>query len=200
MNANEILRKELNVKKIFVYLNGLNPKQTIISSLGRHISDQDWELAYSLRDNIAKYLPENTLAAKIMSERKMDGFFTDKQIWVIAYELMKNEDFLNELAEWMRPILVKEMKAKENEKENRKKRNAAIKAWKEKKAAQAAKANSEKAQEEPEKELNGIKKGDMVKHKKFGTGMVMEVQEGAFKVNFPMFGPKVVAQDWVTKE
>lgn len=198
MNANEILRKELNVKKVFVYLNGLNPMETIISSLGRRISDQNWELAYSLRDNIAKYLPENTLAAKIMAERKMDGFFTDKQIWVIAYELMKNEDFLNELAEWMRPILVKEMKARENERENRKKRNAAIKAWKEKKAAQAAKAEEKK--EEPAKELDGIKKGDMVEHKKFGTGMVMEVQEGAFKVNFPMFGPKMVEQDSVTKK
>lgn len=192
MNANEILRKELNVKKVFVYLNGLNPTQTIISSLGRRISDQEWELAYSLRDRIAKYLPENTLAAKIMSERKMDGFFTDKQIWVIAYELMKNEDFLNELAEWMRPILVKEMKAKENERENRKKRNAAIKAWKEKKAAQETKAE-EKKEEEPAKELNGIKKGEMVEHKKFGIGEVKQVNEKSFVIDFPKFGRKEIA-------
>lgn len=192
MNANEILRKELNVKKVFVYLNGLNPTETIISSLGRRISDQNWELAYSLRDNIAKYLPENTLAAKIMAERKMDGFFTDKQIWVIAYELMKNEDFLNELAEWMRPILVKEMKARENERENRKKRAAAIKAWNEKKAAQAAKAE-EKKEEEPAKELNGIKKGDMVEHKKFGIGEVKQVNEKSFVIDFPKFGRKEIA-------
>lgn len=192
MNANEILRKELNVKKVFVYLNGLNPTQTIISSLGRHITDANWELAYSLRDRIANYLPENTLAAKIMSERKMDGFFTDKQIWGIAYELMKNEDFLNELAEWMRPILVKEMKARENERENRKKRATAIKAWKEKKAAQATKAE-EKKEEEPAKELNGIKKGDMVEHKKFGIGEVKQVNEKSFVIDFPKFGRKEIA-------
>ena len=199
MNANEILRKELNVKKVFVYLNGLNPTETIISSIGRHITDASWELAYSLRDRIAKYLPENTLAAKIMNERKMDGFFSEKQIWVIAYELMKNEDFLNELAEWMRPILVKEMKAKENEKENRKKRNAAIKAWKEKKAAQAEKAEDKK-EEEPAKELNGIKKGDMVEHKKFGIGEVRDVTDKGLVIDFKTAGRRAIAANFVTKK
>ena len=66
-------------------------------SIGDYIEESSRQVAQSVRDRITKSLPQGTLAHKIITETLKD-FFTDKQLWVIAYELQKNEEYVKNLS------------------------------------------------------------------------------------------------------
>lgn len=86
------------VKDIFNRINGLNAS-------GYHAYGEKFSgYRNPMMDNIARdaeleiegNLPEGTLASKIYNDRKGKAF-SIKQLWVIAYELMKNEAYINKV-------------------------------------------------------------------------------------------------------
>lgn len=85
----------VGVKDIFNDIRLLNPSQSTISSLGTFVSSQNQQIADSERQRVMKYLPKDSLAYKIAFDADK---FTDKQLWVIAYELNKNKNFKEDLA------------------------------------------------------------------------------------------------------
>ena len=85
----------VGVKDIFNDIRLLNPSQSTISSLGTFVSSQNQQIADSERQRVMKYLPKDSLAYKIAFDTDK---FTDKQLWVIAYELNKNKNFKEDLA------------------------------------------------------------------------------------------------------
>ena len=182
-----ISSETLNVKQVYNHVQILNPK-----SAYRDTDEASWQLREDFAKELNGYLPSDSLAAKIIKEHAYKTYYSEKQMWVIAYELMKSQSFKEDYSKELSQQMAKEEAKRERERENRKKRAAAIKEWKEKKAAQATKAE-EKKEEEPAKELNGIKKGDMVEHKKFGIGEVKQVNEKSFVIDFPKFGRKEIA-------
>jgi hypothetical protein len=82
------------VKTIFNKIQGLNPKKSIISSMGEFISPVEQQISDIMVQEIIELLPEGSLALKIA---KNATFFTEKQLWVIAFELAKNETYTAEL-------------------------------------------------------------------------------------------------------
>lgn len=86
----------MKTQDIFKSIQGLNPKQSTVSSLGSFVSSQSEQLADFFFKEIINYIPENTLAHNIMTSNK--GLFTEKQLWIIAFELEKNNDFVAKLS------------------------------------------------------------------------------------------------------
>ena len=87
-----------SVKQIFNYISSINPTTSHISSLGDYVSDSAQQLADAMLRDIICNLPENTLAYKIATSNT--NRYSDKQMWVLAFELEKNADFSNEVAEF----------------------------------------------------------------------------------------------------
>ena len=81
----------ITVKNIFEKVQGINPKT---NSYG-YVDSSSEQHANFLFGQFYALVPEGSLAKKIMVDQK--GTFSDKQLWVIAYELMKNEAYVNEL-------------------------------------------------------------------------------------------------------
>ena len=72
-----------------------------MATLNSHIDAKQGRSAYSelfrtaeARENISKYLPEGSLARQIVESGKP---LTDKQRWVVAYELQKSEKYTSQL-------------------------------------------------------------------------------------------------------
>ena len=112
----------MNAKTIFNEIENLNPSTSIVSSLGSYVNPIEQQIADSKRAEILGFIPEGTLAHKILTSGTAS--FSEKQLWVIAYELLKNENYCEKLG--------KEVEAR-NEKADHEKR---VKA--EKRAAIAA--------------------------------------------------------------
>jgi hypothetical protein len=90
---------------IFNNIKGINPSISTVSSIGNFVTAQAEQTAeYVLRETI-KHLPEDSLAYKIATTH--NGTFSEKQIWIIAYELLKNETYCNELQKWNDEIQAK---------------------------------------------------------------------------------------------
>ena len=81
----------MNAKTIFNEIESLNPTATIVSSLGSHVSSFEQQIADAKRAELVKLVPEDTLAHKILTSGTTR--FSEKQLWVIAYELLKNKDY-----------------------------------------------------------------------------------------------------------
>lgn len=92
-----------NVSNIFNYIQGMNPRVNTISSLGSYVDSQSQQVAEMVRREVADaIINRDSLAYKIASTSSR---FSEKQLWVIAYELVNNaeyaqkvEDYYNELA------------------------------------------------------------------------------------------------------
>lgn len=62
-------------------------------------SNHSIDIAADKRHAIKKYLDKNTLAYKIIDEMPAKRNFTQKQLWVITFELCKNAEYCNSLTE-----------------------------------------------------------------------------------------------------
>jgi hypothetical protein len=94
-----------NVKQIFDYIQGMNPTTNTINSFGTYVSNQNQQVADMVTSEVVKALDQNTLAYKIVSSSSR---FSDKQLWVVAYELVKNEEFSQMVADFYAEIERKE--------------------------------------------------------------------------------------------
>lgn len=84
------------VKEIFADVNHINPNSVVVSSMGEVITEMHRQVAQAHVNNLRGYLPENSLAFKILIGNDKD-FYTEKQMWVIAYELEKNSEYCEQL-------------------------------------------------------------------------------------------------------
>lgn len=57
----------------------------------RYEKNSGQQMADNKVGEISSYLPENSLAKKILAST---SDFSSKQLWVIAYELVKNEEYI----------------------------------------------------------------------------------------------------------
>jgi len=78
------------VKEIFAYIQGLNAKTLTVSSLGTFVTDLNQQVSDTLRKEVMGYLSKSSLAYKIVSNTDK---FSEKQLWVIAFELVKSTEF-----------------------------------------------------------------------------------------------------------
>ena len=83
-------------KQIFSEIQTLNPIVSTVSSLGSFVTEFNQSVSDMVARDLMVFIPENTLAYKIISTSTR---FTDKQLWVIAFELEKNENYATELGE-----------------------------------------------------------------------------------------------------
>lgn len=83
----------MEVKKIFDHIQMLNPRTEY--ALGYdYVSEQAQQVSAALAQELVQYLPESSLAYRILHETSR---FSVKQLWVIAYQLQKNEDYCQHL-------------------------------------------------------------------------------------------------------
>jgi adenylate kinase family enzyme len=101
------------VKQIFNYIGGLNPSVSTVSSIGNFVSSQNEQLADATLRECIENVPKDSLAYKILTSTV--NRFSEKQLWVIAFELEKNEEFANMVGGFY-----KEINARENFKIERK--------------------------------------------------------------------------------
>jgi hypothetical protein len=82
---------QMSVKTIFNEVSGINPQTSTISSIGTFVTDMNQQLADSVYRRVVEHLPADSLAYKIaMSNFKR---LSEKQLWVISYELFKNKKY-----------------------------------------------------------------------------------------------------------
>ena len=86
----------MNAKIIFTEIESLNPSTSIVSSVGSYVNPIQRQIADEKRAEVLGYIPEGTLAHKILTSGTIT--FSEKQLWVIAYELLKNEVYCEKLS------------------------------------------------------------------------------------------------------
>lgn len=86
----------MNAKDIYNRIEGLNPSLTTISSLGSFVSQSQRMIQQSIYNEVIKNIPADSLAYTILTS---SDSYSSKQIWVIAYELMKNEAYVAMVSE-----------------------------------------------------------------------------------------------------
>ena len=82
------------VKQIFEAIQVINAASTSVSSMGQYISDTQRMAAEYAQSEIMQYLPESSLAYKIVKSTER---YSTKQLWVVAYELLKNAEYCAKL-------------------------------------------------------------------------------------------------------
>lgn len=122
----------ITVKDIFNYVRIINPAQHTSSSMGRYSTSLDNQIADNAIKEISEYLPKESLAHKVLFDVR--GRYTEKQLWVISYELMKSADFV---------AFMETRKAEKEEEEAYEKAARAIKSRKRKEKAEKAKQLAE---------------------------------------------------------
>ena len=78
------------VKQIFNEIEDLNPQSSTISSLGSYVSQSSQMVSDSIYKEVLGFLPKDSLAYKILTSSER---YTEKQLWVISYELERNAEF-----------------------------------------------------------------------------------------------------------
>lgn len=91
-------------KQIFNYIQGMNPSTSTVSSIGTFVSNMNQQIADSLVSEIIGALNESTLAYKIATTASK---FSEKQLWVIAFELEKNAEFTSKIVNFYNEIEAK---------------------------------------------------------------------------------------------
>lgn len=86
----------MKANDIFRNIQGLNPRTNTVSSLGTYVSEQAEQIAENCRREVLAIVPQASIAYKILSGDQK--FLTEKQMWCIAYELLKNEAYCKKLA------------------------------------------------------------------------------------------------------
>ena len=87
---------KVTAKDVYNYIGGLNPATHTSSSMGKYSSSMDNQIADMFFKEVSDYLPQDSLARKILFGSKT---YSEKQLWVIAYELMKNKEFVAKMEE-----------------------------------------------------------------------------------------------------
>lgn len=82
----EVASAPLSAKEVFNSINFINPTKNHVSSVGSYVSEARLEAIATKINEIKSYLPEGSLALNILTSQRT---FTDKQLWVIAYALVK---------------------------------------------------------------------------------------------------------------
>lgn len=181
-NGKEDDNTAITAKQAFADIQSLNPSASIISSIGTFVSSQNQQIADDKAKEIMGYLPKDSLAYKIVSSASK---FSDKQLWVIAYELVKNKDYQKYLAE----------KIEERERQaayQKARKSAKMKAKSEK--IKQAKAAADEAM----KKYDNIDDGDKVEHPIFGEGKVMSQTDDKITVLFKKVGEKVLLKKYTS--
>lgn len=96
------------VKQIFNDIQGLNPTTSTISSLGTFVTEQSRQVSDMVYREVLSNVSESSLAYKILTGSEN---YTEKQLWVIAYELLKNDAYATKLG-----AEIAEREARENAK------------------------------------------------------------------------------------
>lgn len=101
--GNNIDTSNVKINDIFKSLGNISNNTNNISSIGEYVSNINIQSAQNEINKIANYLNKSSLAYKIIKHEKNFSFnkgfsFSDKQKWVIAYELEKNPKYKQEVA------------------------------------------------------------------------------------------------------
>lgn len=82
----EVTTSPVSAKEVFNSINFINPTKNHVSSVGSYVSEARLDAIATKVSEIKSYLPEGSLALNILTSQRT---FTDKQLWVIAYALVK---------------------------------------------------------------------------------------------------------------
>lgn len=160
----------------------LNPNVSSISSIGSFIDQNDQQTADFVMKEIMGYLPHESLAWKIITSTT--GRFSEKQLWVIAYELQKNAEYCAELDKTLAEIEMRELCRNAKNRERRQRRA-------ERKAAAESAPKFVKTQDKEQMKTNdNYQEGDAVEHAKFGEGIVIAGDERTITIDFAGVGRK----------
>lgn len=102
------------VKQIFNYISMINNNSFYRDNTRQEMSDD-------IHNEVVKSLAETTLAYKIATSGAAS--FSEKQLWVMSFELLKNEQFATKVGQFYAEIV-----ADETRKSNNKANNKAIRA------------------------------------------------------------------------
>lgn len=170
--------------QIFNYIQGLNPQTSVISSIGNFVDSNNQQLADNLRNEVMAALPADSLAYNIASTANQ---FSTKQLWVIAFELIKNENFVSKVATFYNE-LSQEVEADRQ----RKTAKREAKKVKEQELKATVAANIEK--------YNQVEGGIRVKHASFGEGVILSQDDKVVKVLFETVGEKQLLKAYAKLE
>jgi hypothetical protein len=84
----EVTSEPVSVKEVFNSINFINPTKNHVSSVGSYVSEARLDAIATKVSEIKFYLTEGSLAYNILTSQST---FTDKQLWVIAYALVKTD-------------------------------------------------------------------------------------------------------------
>ena len=174
----------IKVGDIFDDIKAINPNVSEISSMGSFTSEQDKQVAESVRVEVMEYLPDNSLASKIL---KTTNKLSDKQLWVVAYELQKNEDYVSDLSE--RNEKLKREVAYQKKKRSDKRRKRSEEANRVKKTLKETSDKNSK-----------LSVGDKVKHVRIGAGTITEITSDKITIKFDDGDVKSFTPDFVKLE
>lgn len=162
------------VNQIFNRIKMLNPTVSEISSMGSFVSQANQDVADSIRQEVYSALPAQSLAYKILNSTDK---FSEKQLWVIAFELEKNEAYAATVKDFYEEI---------NRDETRKK--ASRKAKKENTIKDLSPKVAVEAKKEDPSVMYGV--GAQLEHDRFGTGIVVAEDQDRITINFEEVGNK----------
>jgi hypothetical protein len=84
----EVTAAPVSAKEVFNSINFINPTKNHVSSIGSYVSEARLDAIATKVSEIKSYLTEGSLAYNIL---RSQSTFTDKQLWVIAYALVKTD-------------------------------------------------------------------------------------------------------------
>lgn len=84
----EVTSTPVSAKEVFNSINFINPTKNHVSSVGSYVSEARLDAIATKVSEIKSYLTEGSLAYNILTSQST---FTDKQLWVIAYALVKTD-------------------------------------------------------------------------------------------------------------
>jgi hypothetical protein len=177
-------QSDVTVKQIFSNIQSLNPSTSTISSIGTFVSSQNQQIADDKVREIMGFLPKDSLAYKIITSADK---FTDKQLWVISFELEKNDKYKKHLS--------KEIQEFEEYQEYQRNRKSA------KRAAKSQRKKEQKVQEKKNlQQFEEIDSDQKVRHPIFGEGKVLSQTEDKIKVFFKERGEKELLKKYTKLE
>ncbi len=88
---------EQSTKQIFNYIQGMNPNVSNVSSMGSFVTNLNQQVADKCVSEVINALTDkkDTLAYKIATS--LTDRYTEKQLWVVAFELQNNTEFTNKV-------------------------------------------------------------------------------------------------------
>lgn len=167
------------IKDIYEEVMAINPRATVISSMGSVVDSNARQMADARRMEIMGYLPKDSAAYDIVTRCSR---ISEKQGWVVAYELNRNAEYVADLQKFLDEV-----------EEHETFRKAARKAARERRAAREAagtQPHKTVTVKVTEAENAPFKAGDVVKHAKFGEGTVEDCNARTTVVTFASVGSK----------